>query len=159
MSYQKHILIFSRSYVESGMANVNQTLYMAQALGDLTQVEVNMRTYNPTMSYKIVEKIIGQDLSFNFKGKNLPAIFFTIRFCIGLIFKSRTKNIVYTRSLVVSLISQTLGFQSGVELHQDRLSTSYFLNQFCSPPISFTQHLIRRNSRLDNAYFLLLIVQ
>lgn len=103
---------------------------MAQALGNLTQVEVYMRTYSPTMSDKIVEKIIGQDLSFNFKGKNTPAIFFIIRFCIALIFKSRTKNIVYTRSLVVSLISQTLGFQSGVELHQDRLSTSYFLNHF-----------------------------
>ncbi len=124
-----HVLIFSRSYIESGMANVNQTLHMAQALGKLTQVDVYMRTQRTRMAGPILSKLVGQQPSFKFNGKNTPAILFTVGFCFGLLGKSRNRTIVYTRSLVVGMIGRLFGFRTGVELHQDRLSQSHGLSQ------------------------------
>ncbi len=137
MKNVKEVLIFSRSDIESGMANVNQTLQMAQALGSLTRVEVVMRTYKLSNPTKILTTIIGTHPTFCFRGKSLPSVFLTAYFFFLLLQKSRCHRLIYTRSLIVGLIGCFLGFQTCVELHQARLTRSIFLSKIMAYIVRF----------------------
>ena len=124
MRENQQIVIFSRSYIESGMANVNQTLHMAHALGQFIKVKIYMRARHSTAAKNILTKIVGQLPAFEFIGKNVPASIFALGFCLALLSKSRRHTYIYTRSLIVGVVARLLGFPAGVELHQDRLSQS-----------------------------------
>lgn len=114
------LLIFSRSFIESGLANVNQTLYMAQNLAKFGPVHVYMRSHKRNDSDAVVKKIIGTDNKFTFKAGHSSAVLFTILFCLSLLTKKPSSHRIYTRSIIVGFFSWLLGYKSVVELHQDK---------------------------------------
>ena len=116
------LLIFSRSFIESGLANVNQTLYMAQNLAKFGPVHVYMRSHKRNDSDAFVKKIIGTDNKFTSFLKPVILLPFYLLFYSAYhsLQKSRLPTEFIHAQLSWASLVGFLGYKSVVELHQDK---------------------------------------
>ena len=140
------ILIYSRSFLESGMANVNQTLSMAQNIAYLAPVVVFMRVQKKTQQNAYLKAIIGKAPTFEFRSSNVPSVVFLMLFLLQLCFKKPSKYCIYTRSVFVTIFSQLLGYRAIVELHQDKFSNIVFFDKIFA--LMLRQTILHRKVKL-----------
>ena len=146
MKANSNILIYSRSFLESGMANVNQTLSMAQNISHFASVVVFMRVQKKTQQNTYLKAIIGQTPNFEFRSSNVPSIVFLMLFILQLCFKKPSKYCIYTRSVFVAIFSQLLSYKAIVELHQDKFSNIVFLDKIFA--LMLRQSILHRKMKL-----------
>ena len=125
------IFIYNKTWLESGMANVVQTLHMAQNLNNLASTTIFLRSRKKNYQ-KEIKKIIGTNARFKciVNNKSLFTNFLHCLYVLG--FCNRKNTIFYSRTVIMCIIATLMGFKSVLELHQDKLGRSEFLSDIFS---------------------------
>lgn len=105
------------------MANINQTLQMAYELDKYFNLKIFFRSKIKKINkFEFAKKIIGKKIEFKITLKKYYKSLYFIYIFLYLFFKIRKKNYIYTRSPIIGLYSNLLGFKTIIELHEDRFS-------------------------------------
>jgi glycosyltransferase involved in cell wall biosynthesis len=131
-----HIYIFSKSWVNSGMANIGQTLNMAQYFSNHAKTTIFLRG-DLSDEISLINKILGVDPKFNIVINN-KNIFFHIFSCIKKISKNSYNHIIfYSRTVPICIIMSLLGNKVILELHQDNFNRFKLVDYFLAKLINF----------------------
>ena len=121
MKKNYHIFIFSKSWIGSGMANIGQTLNMAQHFSNHFETSIFLRGVIKNNKL-IAERILGQSPRFNIEINNKNIVFHLIS-CFKKIFsKPKTNVIFFSRNVPACMALSLFGYHSILELHQDNFN-------------------------------------
>ena len=124
-----HIVFLCRSPIDSGLANIVQSVQMANALSTFLPVTLNGYATNIQASEKRIEDILGFKPSFNLVLSRSFFITRVILVILDLIFKTKDSRLLVTRSALVALILLVSRQRVLLEFHSDTLSSKNYIQK------------------------------
>jgi glycosyltransferase involved in cell wall biosynthesis len=124
-----HIVFLCRSPIDSGLANIVQSVQMANALSTFLPVTLNGYATNIQASERRIEDILGFKPSFDLV---LSRSFFSTRVLLVIlhfIFKSKDSKLLVTRSALVALVLLMSRQRVLLEFHSDTLSSKSYIQK------------------------------
>lgn len=139
----RRLFVFTNSFIDSGMANVTQTLKMASAFAKVFEVDVHMRGQGIRAYEKLAASVVGGRTDFNLVVTEQSRAYNVLKLAARIVGHS-PRPFLYTRSLIVGSAGAFFCERVLVELHQDRLTRFNFLTRL----ICFTLQLTYFKKRM-----------
>ena len=124
-----NIFIYNKTWLESGMANIVQTLHMAESLNRNADTTIFLRSKSEN-SEKIIENIISKKPKFNSIVRNQNSFVHFLSCLYILSLKSRSETVFYSRTVIMCILANLFGFNAVLELHQDKFGRSEFISKY-----------------------------
>lgn len=132
----EQVIFFCKAHLDSGMANIVQSLQMARAMSLVSKVSVMAGSKSPEMAKKRIEFILGGKMTFTCHSSNKP-LFMRIIHLASYLFNQRSRTqMVITRSPLIAILVLLLRQKPVLELHSDTLSTNTYLTRLIAKILS-----------------------
>tara|TARA_B110001450_G_C17616329_1_gene479402 strand:+ start:104 stop:1195 length:1092 start_codon:yes stop_codon:yes gene_type:complete len=141
MNYS-NIFIYNKTWLESGMANIVQTLHMAQRFDSIAKTTICIRCGNENYQDQI-KNIISSEPTFRCIVKNKNALMHFISSLISLNAFERKNTIFYSRTVLMCIVASIMGFNSVLELHQDKLGRFEFISKLFVKLLNMNYFLLK----------------
>jgi len=121
------VVFFSGSYIESNMANVVQTLQMANATASFEKVILDIGSKQPENIFSRARYVLGREILFSIRGSKSMFLKRLIKLIFLAIFDKDHDYIIIMRSPLAAIICAAFGQNTVLEMHSTVLSSKYLL--------------------------------